>query len=1328
MGSPPVRTVGRYALHDELAAAGTARVFLGQLIGSIGFSRVVAIKQLHPTLARTPELSAIFVEEARQVARIRHPNIIPILDVIADPGELFVVMDYVHGESLSTLLRAVVGLGERVPLRVAVAIVAGVLHGLHAAHEASGDLGKRLDIVHRDVSPDNVIVGVDGVARVLDFGVAKARERMATPDGPKRYSYLAPEQFENAPASRLSDIYGASIVLWETLAGRRLFSEEQMIEWRLVDKIPRPSEVYPGLPPRLDDIVLKALSQKPADRFPDAQSFALALEQSIAPATPAQVGAWVAKRAAGALAYRNERIQAIESSGGAPPEREALVEVSRDPPPPVSSGSPPVSRRSGPTIEDIDARCERRVGTTVSEKWKLERLLGVGGMAAVYHASHRNGTQRALKILHPEFAAHSDLRARFLREAYITNKVGHAGVVAVLDDGVDDAGAPYLVMQLLAGETLNDRANRLEGKRMPLGAVLILSSMALSILEAAHAQGIVHRDVKPENLFWTAERELKLLDFGIARVREQARVTRTGLPMGTPGFMAPEQALGRWDEIDARTDVWAVGATMFTLLSGTSVHTSTNASERVIDTATRPVRSLGAVLPSLPLSVVKAVDRALAFEPSQRFPDARTMRLELEGVIGALRAAGHSGDAQGPAAEPAHDSKVAPRDGPPSEQRGDRKANSLVAEATAEEVAAMKELFPLLEKAIVGRIQYGPAHKEAARRMDLAFRQAKLALAAASDGRLYWNVGPYAFLVGKDVLWEPKPPLEQIPYRLFADGVRVLGISRGISEEELSELLRILTSDPANDVAPGDDLVTMIWEAQFQHIVHEEVDAFAEGDQDARVQFERDRGAILALATMDTSDQLEDCWRAAREAGAPAGGPGDTMEAKQAELTSSALGAVAQAAAMQRVQSTAPRPDALVVDEATLAVMAAMLEEDVVPTGERFVDAAASAYVFATRHQNASSAALPLRVAIDGLAGASAAADAVEFVCVLCNAVEAMANPRDGRAMSAALAEAILSPQTLELVLAAATTGPDPLPFASSLAAILERLGGAHFDAVIAAVTPMEPGPVRDVLVSYVSRLGRGHEAKIGSIVARVDVDFALALLHLLIDMGTPAARAAAANAAQSPHPVVRIEALAHIEGLASDRLRLEVRALLEDTEPDVRVATLRTIATYSVRAAGPSIALRIRSAAFDGLPLEERRQALATVNVLMPSRAEAIAIELLADSRLVPSDAHEQTRELAAELLANRGSTSEARDALEAAARGRWRNSERVRDSATKALQSFEQRSAPPPRLDVLAPPTSTKPPALPSRPPPQPGKPPTLPTKPPTLPTKPPTSPRKT
>lgn len=282
-------------------------------------------------------------------------------------------------------------------------------------------------------------------------------------------------------------------------------------------------------------------------------------------------------------------------------------------------------------LDPLIVRARNRVGQVVKGKWHLDVLLGVGGMAVVYAATHRNGSRAALKMLHPELSLDVDVRSRFLREGYLANAVGHDGAVRVIDDDTAEDGSLFLVTELLDGETLEERRVRFGG-RLSEDEVLSLAEQLLDVLAAAHAKGIIHRDIKPENVFLTRAGVVKVLDFGIARLRElstASTATRSGAPMGTPAYMPPEQARGLWDQVDARSDLWSVGATMFHLLSGKMVHEGRTPNEVLLEAMTKPAPSVITVAPKVTPAVSRLVDKALAFERENRWLDAVRMQEAL---------------------------------------------------------------------------------------------------------------------------------------------------------------------------------------------------------------------------------------------------------------------------------------------------------------------------------------------------------------------------------------------------------------------------------------------------------------------------------------------------------------------------------------------------------------------------------------------------------------------------------------------------------------------------------------------------------------------------
>ena len=318
MGAP-TRQIGRYALFGEIASGGMATVYFGRRVGAVGFSRSVAIKQLHPQYAKSPEFVAQFLDEAQLSSRVRHPNVVSVLDVVARDGELFVVMEFVEGEPLSRLVHFA---EAPMPIPVASAILIQVLLGLHAAHEATTENGEPLQIVHRDVSPQNMLVGVDGAAHLLDFGVAKAASKLHTTEHGQikgKIPYMAPEQLRGEAIDRRADVFAAGIVLWELLTGERLFVRDDpgaTVTAVLSGLIKAPTQFRPEISPRLEALVLKALQHPREGRFGSAREMALALEACAPPASSLTVGAWVESIAGASLKERARRLREAEEHTG----------------------------------------------------------------------------------------------------------------------------------------------------------------------------------------------------------------------------------------------------------------------------------------------------------------------------------------------------------------------------------------------------------------------------------------------------------------------------------------------------------------------------------------------------------------------------------------------------------------------------------------------------------------------------------------------------------------------------------------------------------------------------------------------------------------------------------------------------------------------------------------------------------------------------------------------------------------------------------------------------------------------------------------------------
>ncbi len=315
----PHRIVGRCEVFAPIGEGGMANVYIGRSIGAGGFARTVAVKQMHKQFAKDPAFCDMFLDEARVVARIRHPSVVPTLDLIEEDGELFIVMEYVEGDTLAHLMKQQ-RRSRRPPIGVTLSIVSAALHGLHAAHQARDSQNQPMNLVHRDVTPHNILVGTDGYARLMDFGVARALNQVhSTKAGhvKGKPGYLAPEQILGDPLDGRTDVFSAAVVLWRSLTGKRLFKASRPLDVAqevLHKEIDPPSDHGPKVPPKLDAIVLRGLERDPDKRWQSALEMANAIEALHLSATPRDVGLWVREQGRDELRRRADLISKIEQA------------------------------------------------------------------------------------------------------------------------------------------------------------------------------------------------------------------------------------------------------------------------------------------------------------------------------------------------------------------------------------------------------------------------------------------------------------------------------------------------------------------------------------------------------------------------------------------------------------------------------------------------------------------------------------------------------------------------------------------------------------------------------------------------------------------------------------------------------------------------------------------------------------------------------------------------------------------------------------------------------------------------------------------------------
>ncbi len=363
----PRRRLDRYELIGEIATGGMATVFLARLGGVGGFQRFVAIKRLHPHLANEQEFVEMFLDEARLAALIHHPHVVPILEVGVSDSGYYIVMEYVEGDTLSKIVARSMSGGKMVPRHILMRILLDMLSGLHAAHELADDRGQLLGLVHRDVSPQNVLVGVDGSSRITDFGVARATARLTSTGSGKlkgKLAYMAPEQTRGDELDRRTDLFAAGIISWEVLAGKRLFkadTEAATLNRILVEPVRPISEVNPEIPRLFDGILAKALDRDPRRRFQTAQEMFDAFEQiaieaakagvkEVGIASPREVASYVQQILGQEIGAQRESVRAWLAQSDSSAPRVSMTPGGRD----VSRSSAPRRRR-----DEDDSRSER---------------------------------------------------------------------------------------------------------------------------------------------------------------------------------------------------------------------------------------------------------------------------------------------------------------------------------------------------------------------------------------------------------------------------------------------------------------------------------------------------------------------------------------------------------------------------------------------------------------------------------------------------------------------------------------------------------------------------------------------------------------------------------------------------------------------------------------------------------------------------------------------------------------------------------------------------------------------------------------------------------
>ncbi|MBL8609454.1 MAG: serine/threonine protein kinase [Myxococcales bacterium] len=919
----------------------------------------------------------------------------------------------------------------------------------------------------------------------------------------------------------------------------------------------------------------------------------------------------------------------------------------------------------------------QRVGQVIKGKWKIESLLGVGGMASVYAASHRNSQRAALKILHADFAREKTICERFLREAYVSNKVNHAATVQVLDDDVTEQGEPFLIMELLEGETVRD-AWKKAGRTMPVPQVLQICERVLDCLISCHAISVIHRDLKPANIFITNEGEIKVLDFGVAQMRDAtAERTATGTALGTPAYMSPEQAMGLVDQLDGRADLFSVGAMMHALITGHRINNGRTEQEALVMAATKPVPSVARIAPNLPIEVIQIVDKSLAWDRRNRYADAREMQ---NAVIEAMTKLGAqpltSGRAprpnqvvvpqpppvatQGPAVAPpapqpappigvpplppplpvAPPPAPAPQPAPVAQPAPPPTPAAPEVPENDPRVIGLRDMMKHFDRVLPSVRQLGWKHPATERTVRTAYEACAEALRQRPD-LVDFTIRPYSFMTLGHAVWEPGPPFDSIPYNLFACGIRTLRLAAGITYEEYRELLTLFMLDPGRDLPPEDDLASALWERGMPHVSYDTVDAFAEGDATEREAFYAEADAAQAQAEEAAKNHVS------------------RVEARAMAVSTD-----------RRALSAVKAPSPLSLDDVVKNVILSQFEMNRDKWTERYVDALVEGLLDAAANRDAPLVLASLRKSAADLvvAGRSDAVGRLHQALIE-KMGQRVQNQEHLVRLIAGLSNAMFGGETLEIALRRAREDASQV---EALPYILSHLGGAELPQVLASLREGGGPQLRALLLQFAERTAIGREAEIVAAAQGTDPDVGAALLRLLAQ--APGGRQALAQLSQAEDVNVRLEARILLSGSPEQALS-ELVAMLENPQALLRIAALRTVTRHTIRGAWPTIARLVNAKNFNELGSDERRELLRALVMLSPERGEPVALDIAKKGGVLVSEEREVTRTIAADVLGDISRSVGAASALAELAQSRWGVSDETRAAASAASKKIMAR-----------------------------------------------------
>lgn len=621
------RTFGRLTLLRRVARGGMGEVYLAATRGIEGAERACVVKKIRREHQSDKSFRARFLDEARIQSQLQHPGVAQILEAATDEDECpYAVVEYVEGRHLGEILTRSNQLGVALNWADAVAIGICFADALAHVHDRQDPSGRPLEIAHRDLSPQNVMIGYAGDVKLIDFGTARGENRRCRTVSGIVYAkpgYVAPEVANQTPGAAPADIYALGVMIWELIAGRRFLqgdAVEHQAQVALGNRHLLPVAITVAAPPQLDAILKKATATEMAQRYSSCRALVGDLVNLLKAAPSLADGD---RSIRGRIAHMMGRLYPAEPARSRA-DFARRVAHSRQ----VLGGGKASSTRPGipePSPSPPDASDEEAEGLLAGTRYRLLECISRGTMGEVWKAMHVDlGRTVALKLM-PDGAAQSGAaRKKFRQEARALARLDHSGLVDIHDFGITAHGRCYYGMELLDGETLE---SRLKKGALTWRQGVRLACEAAEALGAAHAAGIVHRDITPGNLFITKSGTLKLLDFGVSRNQERSDEETVDAPavVGTPEYISPEQAAG--GQADVRSDIYGLGVVLYEMLTGRVPHPLGEGGSPTLAALLTAKITVAPKIPSavapergIPRALDRAVARLLARDAEKRTP------------------------------------------------------------------------------------------------------------------------------------------------------------------------------------------------------------------------------------------------------------------------------------------------------------------------------------------------------------------------------------------------------------------------------------------------------------------------------------------------------------------------------------------------------------------------------------------------------------------------------------------------------------------------------------------------------------------------------------